>query len=243
MSETIWMVLGLAMLPALGNFLGGVGALWIVPTGRFLNRVLHIAVGIMLAVISIEIMPEALKKASPWLLAPAFIIGGCIYLALETLVEKSQKNGVGMGVRSWMIYAAVMTDLIADGLLIGAGSAVSFRIGFIVALGQVIADIPEGFVVVSNFRHKGISRWEGLILSASFMIPVVVSALLTFFLLRDQGANIQMFSLVLVSGLYLLAAVEDMMSEAHESAEDTRWSAFCLLLGFGLFMLLSGIVP
>jgi ZIP family zinc transporter len=43
-----------------------------------------------------------------------------------------------------------------------------------------------------------------------------------------------------VAGLYTLAAVEDMLEEAHESNEDTQWSAISFLVGFALFLLVSG---
>lgn len=48
-----------------------------------------------------------------------------------------------------------------------------------------------------------------------------------------------MTALVFVAGLYTLAAVEDMLREAHRSAEDSRWSALSLLGGFALFLLVS----
>ena len=45
--------------------------------------------------------------------------------------------------------------------------------------------------------------------------------------------------LVYVAGLYALAAVEDMLREAHATSEDTRWSAISFLAGFALFLVLS----
>jgi ZIP family zinc transporter len=45
--------------------------------------------------------------------------------------------------------------------------------------------------------------------------------------------------LVYVAGLYVLAAVEDMLREAHTTSEDTRWSAISFLAGFALFLVLS----
>lgn len=37
-----------------------------------------------------------------------------------------------------------------------------------------------------------------------------------------------------------LAAVEDMLREAHESAENSRWSAISFLAGFALFLVVPG---
>jgi ZIP family zinc transporter len=59
-----------------------------------------------------------------------------------------------------MVYVAVAADLVEDGLLIGTGSAISGQMALILALGQILADIPEGFLVIANFRDKGAGRWS-----------------------------------------------------------------------------------
>ena len=141
-----------------------------------------------------------------------------------------------------MVYVAVVSDLLGDGLLIGAGSAVSSRIAMVLAIEQVLADIPEGFAVIANFRQKGVNRTRRLLLSASFVIPVVGAAIIAFFALRGQPEILKMTALLFVTGLFLLAAVEDMLNEAHDSAEDSRWSAISFLAGFALFVVVSGSV-
>lgn len=70
-------------------------------------------------------------------------------------------------------------------------------------------------------------------------MPVVATAILAYFVLRGQNEELKMAALALVAGLYVLAAVEDMLCEAHESAEDSRWSALSLLAGFALFLFVS----
>jgi ZIP family zinc transporter len=69
---------------------------------------------------------------------------------------------------------------------------------------------------------------------------VVATAVLAYFVLRGQDAVLKMAGLVFVAGLYTLAAVEDMLREAHESAEDSRWSAVSFLMGFALFLVVAG---
>lgn len=57
----------LAALPALGNFSGGLVAEAINVTPRMLNLALHAAAGIVIAVIAVELMPEALgRRPSGW---------------------------------------------------------------------------------------------------------------------------------------------------------------------------------
>ena len=63
MEVGIWLVLGLAALPALGNFAGGLLADWLRPSKHTLNLALHASAGIILAVIAVEVMPQALPVA------------------------------------------------------------------------------------------------------------------------------------------------------------------------------------
>lgn len=235
-------MLGLALLPALGNFAGGVVCELLKPSKTMLNRALHAATGIILAVVAVEVMPEAMSGAPAWLLAVAFLAGGGAHLLIEAGVERWQESRQGgAGVGAWMTYLAVATDLVGDGLLIGAGSAVSARMALLLALGQVMADVPEGFAVIANFRDKGVERAKRMMLSASFVLPVLGAAIFAYFVLRGQGEEVKMAGLVFVAGLYTLAAVEDMLGEAHKSIEDSRWSAISFLMGFALFMILSGL--
>jgi len=234
-------VLGFSSLPALGNFFGGLLSEWLNPSQNFVNRALHAAAGIILPVVSVEVMPNALAIVPVWILAFAFVGGGLLYLLIEAGIHHWQANQAeGAGAKAWMVYVAVSADLIGDGLLIGAGSAVSSQLALLLALGQVLADIPEGFSVLANFRDKGVKRGKRLLISVSFFIPVVGAALLAYFLLRGQAEIVKYTAMVFVAGLYSLAAVEDMIGEAHESAEDTRWSAISFLLGYALFLLVSG---
>lgn len=243
MNTTLLSVLGFALLPAAGNFSGGLLAEWLRPSPRALNRALHAAAGIILAVIAVEVMPRALDATATWKLALSFLLGGGAYVMLESLVERTQqRRPSGAGAGAWMVYVAVATDLLSDGLMIGTGTAVSRELGLTLALGQVLADIPEGFAVIANFRAKGTPCARRLALSASFALPVVGAAIVSWFFLRGKGEAVKMTALVFVAGLYVLAAVEDMLREAHESAEDSRWSAVCFVGGFALFLIAAGAV-
>ena len=59
-------VMALALLPAIGNFGGGLLAEYLRTTRRTLSLALHAAAGIVIAVVAIELMPEALGGAPPW---------------------------------------------------------------------------------------------------------------------------------------------------------------------------------
>jgi len=244
MMDSIWLVLGLALLPALGNFSGGLAAEASRTTGRRLNYALHGAAGLVIAVVAVEIIPpRVLENLSAWVIALAFALGGIAYVGIEKLVESLQKRqgqqGEGGQTSVWMIYIAVSIDLFSDGLLIGAGSAVSPSVAIILAAGQVLADVPEGFATIATMKDKGIPRSKRILLSASFAIPVLSAAVFAYFVLRNQPEAFKLAALTFTAGLLTVAAIEDMVSEAHESGDDTHISPLAFIGGFVLFVLVS----
>ncbi|WP_417781327.1 hypothetical protein [Stutzerimonas xanthomarina] len=153
---------------------------------------------------------------------------------IESLVDRLQGDDERQGGGSlgmWMIFVAVSMDLFSDGLMIGAGSSVSTALALTLALGQVMADVPEGYATIANMKDKGIPRRRRL--------PVLLAAALSYYLLRDQADIWKMGMLVLTAGLLTVAAVEGMLSEAHESTQDHRSSVLAFVGGFVLFTLVS----
>lgn len=234
------LVVLLSLLPGAGNFAGAmIAERWNV-TPRRLNWALHAASGIVIAIVAVELLPEALGALAGWWIALAFAAGGAGYIVIESLLERAQRGREGEGRKAmWMIYVAVAVDLTSDGLMIGTGAAVSPALALVLAAGQVLADVPEGYAALANFRDKGVPRRRRILLSASFFLYVVGSALLSWLLLRGSGEPIQMAALSFVAGLLTVAAVEDMLQEAHEAREDTRRSIVAFVGGFALFTLLS----
>ena len=138
----------------------------------------------------------------------------------------------------WTIYFGVAIDLFSDGLMIGTGSTVAVELGFLLALGQLPADVPEGFATIATFKNQNTTRTTRLLLSASFAIPMILGATVGFWGVRG-GSELLKFSLLsFTAGILILASVEEMLTEAHERPE-SNWAAMFLVFGFALFALLS----
>lgn len=231
-------ILGLALLPAAGNFAGGMLAeLWR-PSARVLSLALHAAVGIMLAIISTELLPEASEVLSGWTIGSAFIVGGLLYLGADAVAQRVAGRSRG-GKRMWLIYAAVMIDLLSDGLIIGSSGAVATALALKLALGQVLADLPEGYASASSLRANGVPRGKRLLLMASFTIPVVAAAAFSHLVLRDASEFWRFGALAAIAGLLSLAAIEDMLGEAHEHGPDPKAAAIAFVAGFALFVFVT----
>ena len=84
--EGFTLVLALAARPAAGNFLGGIAAELFKVSERTLSLALHLAAGIVLAVVGLELMPEALRADAPWVPILAFVGGGAFFLGIERAI-------------------------------------------------------------------------------------------------------------------------------------------------------------
>ena len=237
------LVILLSLLPGLGNLAGGMVAEFVRTTPRLLNLALHAASGIVIAVVAIELMPEALRNLAGWWIALAFAAGGAAYVGTERLLERTggtgASGGPGGGSAMWMIYVAVAVDLGGDGLMIGSGSAVATSLAIVLAAGQVLADFPEGYAVVANLRENDVPRRRRIVLSLSFPLYCLVAALASYAILRDAPDAAKYVALSFVAGLLTVAAVEDMLEEAHEAVGDNRASTLAFVGGFTLFVLVS----
>ncbi len=234
-------VLLLAAMPAAGNVFGGLLA-EILPFSRHvLSLALHAAAGIVLAVIGIELMGEALDANPPWAPVLGILAGGGFAALLDRGVDYIRaRMGTAEGSTGpWMIFIGVAIDLFSDGIMIGTGATISAGLGFLLALGQVPADIPEGFATIATFKDKGVPRRRRILLSLSFAVPVLLGATVGYWGVRDLPEVYKFALLAFTAGILLTVAVEEVVGEAHETIEDSRWASIVLVGGFALFALIS----
>ena len=246
---SFWLVLGFAALPALGNFAGGVLAELFRVSERILSLALHLAAGIVLAVVGLELMPAALEGNPPWIPLLAFIAGGAVFIGLDRGIgyvrgrlgnpnptgedEAEDKQAGAMA-----IFSGVSIDLFSDGVMIGTGTVVNPALGLLLAVGQVPADVPEGFAAIATLRRAGVPRRRRILFAAAFAIPILLGATLGYFALRNAPEIVTLSVLSLTGGALTAVVTEEMISEAHEG-ETSQLGPVLLTAGFAMFAAIS----
>lgn len=233
-----------ALLPAFGNTLGGLIAEFTPVSGRVLSWALHAAAGILFAVIGVELLPDALATAPAVWVALAFVAGGAFTVLMDHLIAhvRCRFGGTSAGKGPWMIYFGVSIDLFSDGVMIGTGATVATALTLLLAVGQMTADVPEGLATVSTFRRTGnTSRRLRLFITASFLIPIFLGTTLAYFGMRGLPEVYKYLLLAFTAGVLLSVAVEEMLTEAHETAENggRLQETLSLVGGFGLFIVVT----
>jgi len=234
----------LAALPAVANFLGGLAAEAVPISQRTLSWALHAAAGVVLGVVAVELLPEALHQEPEWLIIAAFVAGGLSFIGLDKAIDLVRVRIGGTSAAPLAIYAAVVIDLFSDGLMIGAGATISLSLALLLALGQSVADLPEGFATIASFRRTGIPRARRLLIAASFAIPILLGTVIGFTVLREASDFARYAVLAFTAGILLTAVIEEIVPQAHADADcgtDARIPTLFLIGGFALFALLATI--
>lgn len=238
------LALAFAAIPALGNFSGGVLAELFRVSSRTLSLALHVAAGIVTAVVGIELMPRALDASHPWLPIVAFVLGGGFFVLIDSMIDtiKSRMGGGGAGAGAWGIFFGVSVDLFSDGIMIGTGTTIGLSLGLLLAIAQMPADIPEGFATIATFKNQGVSRRLRLALSALFTVPILVGTVVGFWVVRGQPELLQLSLLAFTAGILAAVVIEEIVPEAHRD-EDARFAAVAFVGGFALFAALVAYLP
>ena len=232
-------LLGLALLPAVGMLCGALAAEWWRLSRHTMGAVLHAAAGVAVAVVSVELMPQILEEIAPWQLVGGFCLGAAASVLMVKGVRHAMRSFNLGGAGPWKVYLAVAVDLMGDGLMIGIGSAVSGGLGLMLALSQVVANIPGGFAALANLRDNDVSRTIRLGAAASLFVPVFIGAGFGFYLLRREPTALQNAALAFVVGMLLLATIEDLVPEADEPKTRRTVTTAAFAAGFAFFALIS----
>ena len=94
---------------------------------------LHAATGIIFTVISVVLIPQALKTSTPWIVILAFVLGGIFFVTIDNLINFVQgRLGEDRSTAAWAIFFGVAIDSFTDGLMIGTGTLINIQLGLFV---------------------------------------------------------------------------------------------------------------
>ncbi|WP_300974230.1 ZIP family metal transporter [Sphingomonas sp. LHG3406-1] len=232
-------VLALALLPVLGNLIGTAAAELSRTPRWVIGAALHAAAGVAVALVSVDLMPRILATTGTLLFLLMFVLGAALAYLLAQAACWVSRRVEGGSAGAWVVYMATAADLLSDGLMTGVSSAVSPQLGLLLALSQVVANIPAGFAALSNFRAQEVPRRTRLLSAASFVIPVIVGVTVGFTLLRGASETAQDAALGVIVGILLVTTIEDLVPEADKPGTKRLVSTAAFVGGFIFFAVLA----
>ena len=235
-------VLLFASLPAVGVIIGSLLAESIRTPKWLVGASLHATAGVAIALVSVNIMPRILGNTPTGLIVISFLVGAGISLLIAGFLGTFRFRPKTGGIGAWMVCFAVATDLISDGLMVGAGTAIGTKLGILFAATQSIANIPGGFAATANLRDDGLPRNLRLGLSATMVVPSLMSAVTGYYILRGADSLVHGAVLAAFAGILLLATIEDVIPQGDEPEPPRHISTAAFAFSFlGLVLLSSAL--
>lgn len=199
---------------------GGALPLARVPSEPFKGHVQHLAGGILLAVVIVELMPEARAADGLGSILLGLIAGAVVMVALKRFSRWMERRADGeTSVAGLTVAAALDTGI--DGLLIGAGFAADPRLGVVLALGLGVELSTLTLSVSSEMRRL---RWSVLTTGAvvvGISCMLIAGAFTGLMVLGDRSGPVRAFVLAFAVIALVYLVTEELLArgrEAHENA-------------------------
>ncbi len=191
------------------------GALAVVSRARWsvraLDAMVALAAGFMMAVVVVEIFPEAIARGGPQAAVVALAGYMLVHLTQHTLVKHfhfgEETHHVTQAV-SLSALIGLMMHTVVDGVAIASGFSVNSTVGTLIFVAVLLHKFPEGLAISSLFLAAGASRRRALLAAAALGGATIVGVALT-----DGIPALTRHGLALSAGVTLYVAASNLVPE------------------------------
>lgn len=243
-------------LAGLSTALGGLITALFPPTPRLLAASAGFAAGVMLTVSLADLAPEALAFYAQRLPPPACGAAVCgqllcgmaaaaflgrllpeeSVLARRLHLEHEGETSRPAALRAALVTgAALLLHNLPEGVLTLFAGAADPRLGLRTALAIALHNIPEGLAVAVPFAYATRSRARGVLAALASGLAEPLGAALAWLFLRGLLTPALLNgTVVLVAGVMLWVAIEQLLPAAKGMAGHIGAAAGCLLMLLGI---------
>ena len=138
------------------------------------------------------------------------------------------------------MLAAIGSDLLIDGVLVGLGVSLGARQGLILTIALTLEIAFLALSVTAELTERGAGRLRAALVPSLLSLLVVVGALIAVLVLADAPAAV--LAGVLGGGIaaLLYLVTEELLTDAHEAAAGTPLLTALFFAGFLALYVLEG---
>lgn len=165
-----------------GTGLGGLIALSIVrANNKFLSSLLGFTSGLMLALVTFDLLPEAFSIGGLFTEIIGILLGILTVILIEDFIpvfyktyhKTNKSNFLKTGI---ILGIGIAIHNLPEGLAIGSSFMFTAQMGFNIALVIALHNIPEGIAMATPLRISGMSKIKVLLLTLLSGIPTGIGA-------------------------------------------------------------------
>ncbi len=231
-------VLGLSLLGSCGGLLVASSLLLFNDNARrrLVPGLVSYAVGALLGVALLQLLPEALTLLKPAAVFGTLLAGILVFFILEKLVMIHHCHTDECQVHGATAPLVIISDAFhnfIDGAIICTAVLTSVPLGINTAIAVAAHEIPQEVGDVAILLAAGYSRRGALILNVVSGGSGIVGALVAFLAVQIVP-SIRPFVLAFSSASLLYIAMSDLIPDLHRGQIDTNALRQVLLLGAGI---------
>jgi zinc and cadmium transporter len=240
--STFFIALGLSLVGGLGGLLVASGVLLINDStrARLVPWLVSYAVGAVLGVALLAILPSALAQLPASRVFGTLLIGILLFFLLEKLVLWRHCHTHDCEVHDGSVLPVVVGDAFhnfVDGAAIAAAVMTSVPLGVSMAVAVAAHEIPQEVGDFAILLHAGYSRSKALFLNVLSALASALGAIAAYFAFELTPRMLPYF-LALAAASFLYVAMADLIPGLHRGRTDAGSMRQILLIGAGVVTML-----
>jgi zinc and cadmium transporter len=234
--------LGLSLLGGLGGLIVASGLLLIHESRRtrLVPWLVSYAVGALLGVSMLAILPEALEQLEPSRVFGTMLGGILAFFVLEKLVLWRHCHTHDCEVHDGSVFPVLIGDAFhnfVDGAVIAAAVATSVPLGVSTAVAIAAHEIPQEVGDFAILLHAGYSRSRALMLNLLSAASSAVGAIAALIAVNSIP-DILPYCLALAAASFLYVAMADLIPGLHRGRTDANSMRQIVLIAAGVATIL-----
>ncbi|CDF57311.1 ZIP family metal transporter [Thermobrachium celere] len=207
-----------------------------------MSAIMGIAGGLMLSVVTFDLIPEAIQMAGFNVVLLGIILGVLFISILDMLLPYSKFiKRYGKGIKIALLLAlGLAAHNFPEGLAIGSGFRGSKSLGYEIAFVIAMHDIPEGAAVAAPLLNSSLSKFKIILFTALTAIPTALGAYIGAYI-GEIEKNFIALSLGFASGTMLYIVVGELIPESKENYRGIL-STLSIIIGFIIGFILITII-
>jgi zinc and cadmium transporter len=215
---------------------------------RFLPYLVSFSVGTLLAVVFLDLLPEAIKVTQSEDVFIYTLFGFLFFFVFSRLLHWYHHHEEGcishndIKTSGYLILTGDFIHNFIDGVIIALAFSVDVKVGIITTTAVLFHEIPQELADFFILVRSGFSKVKALTLNFIVALTTILGAVLTYFL----TANMQNFigpALGIVAGNFLYIATSDLLPSLHsKNVRQTFVQFLFILLGVGIIYVLTNVI-
>lgn len=203
-----------------------------------------VAVGVFLSLVLFELIPETLEISPAYggiTVAVGFIAFYILSSFLHDRYHRREEEHCDRKGSATLILIGDAIHNLADGFILGGAFLIDPSLGFLVAFGLMLHEIPQEIIEFGILIRAGYSKTRAILLNLLSASSIILGTLLIILVSEHAQEYVWILTGIAAGNLLFLAA-SDLLPRIHGNLKDHGgiWkSSFSIILGF---VIMTGIL-